>query len=261
MDIIDLSPEYHSLYFLCLEEWSSEIREAGDHKAAWFRKMQGKGLGVKLARDEAGTVGGMIQFLPVEHSTVEGKGLYFIPCTWVHGYKQGRGNFQKQGMGSALLEAAEAEAKSRGALGMAAWGLRLPFWMKASWYRKHGYRLADSMGMMGLVWKPFTPEAQPPRWIRPKKKPEIQPGMVTVTALLHGWCPAYNMSFERARRAAAEFGDKVVFRAVDTFDREAILEWGRADALFIDGREVRTGPPPSYEKIRKLIARQVGRLK
>ena len=49
------------LYCLCLEDWSPEMREAGDHKRAWYERMKGKGLRVKLALDEAGTVGGMIQ--------------------------------------------------------------------------------------------------------------------------------------------------------------------------------------------------------
>ena len=86
------------------------------------------------------------------------------------------------------------------------------------------------------------------------------PGKVTVTAFLNGWCPAQNMVLERAKRAAAESGDEVVFRQVDTFDREVVSEWVIADALFIDDKQVRTGPPPPYEKIKKLIARRVGKL-
>jgi len=52
----------------------------------------------------------------------------------------------------------------------------------------------------------------------------------------------------------------VVFREIDTFDRERFLEWGIADALFIDDKQVRTGPPPSYEKIKKIIAKRVRKL-
>ena len=118
----------------------------------------------------------MIQYLPIEHSPAQGSGLYFILCVWVHGYKQGRGNFQKKGMGTALLEAAEADARALGAAGMAAWGVVLPFWMRASWFRKHGYRKADTLGMMALVWKPFTADAAPPAWIRPRKKPARKKG-------------------------------------------------------------------------------------
>ncbi len=32
------------------------------------------------------------------------------------------------------------------------------------------------------------------------------------------------------------------------------------DGLFIDGKEVRTGPPPSYEKIKRLIEKRVRNL-
>ena len=37
----------------------------------------------------------------------------------------------------------------------------------------------------------------------------------------------------------------------------AMKEKGLSDALFINGKEIRTGPPPSFNKIRKKIARQV----
>ena len=260
MEIIDLPEEHKQLYFVCLEDWSEEMKEAGGHKETWYNKMKDKGLRVKLALDGDGEVGGMIQYIPIEHSCVEGNDLYFINCIWVHGYKKGRGNFQKKGMGKALLQAAETDVKDRGAKGMVTWGLLLPFWMKASWFKKYGYTKVDRQGIQVLVWKPFTDEAIPPKWIKQKKKPETISGRVTVTAFLNGWCPAQNLAFERAKRAATEFGDKVVFQGIDTSDREVFLEWGISDALFIDDKQVRTGPPPSYEKINKLIAKRVKRL-
>ncbi|MFC1940516.1 GNAT family N-acetyltransferase [Chloroflexota bacterium] len=262
MKIVDLTGEYERLYFVCLEDWSDEMKEAGNHKEVWYNKMKDKGLRVKLALGDDGEVGGMIQYVPAEHSLVESKELYFINCIWVHGHKQGRGNFQKRGMGKALLQAAESDAKIRGANGIAAWGIPLPFWMKAAWFRKQGYTKVDKQGFLGpvLLWKPLTDDGIPPKWIKRKKRPETTPGKVTVTAFLNGWCPAQNLVFERAKKAAAEFGDKVLFRKIDTFDRENFLEWGIADALFIDKKEVRTGPPPSYEKIRGMIANKVRKL-
>jgi GNAT superfamily N-acetyltransferase len=262
MKIIDLPEEHKQLYFVCLEDWNEEIKEAGDHKALWYGKMKDKGLRVKLALDDKGQVGGMIQYTPIEYAFAESKDLYFINCIWVHGYTQGRGNFQKHGMGTALLKAAEDDVKGLGGKGIAAWGVPLPFWMKASWFKKHGYKKVDSLGLLGqvLLWKPFSGDAEPPVWIRQKKKPETIPGKVAVTSFLNGWCPAQSTVFERAKRASAEFGDKVVFQAIDTFDKKTFLEWGISDALFVDGRQVRTGPPPSYEKIRKTIAGRVGKL-
>jgi len=263
MKIIDLQEEHKPLYFLCLEDWSDELKEAGNHKEVWYHKMKDRGLGVKLALDDNGEVGGMIQYIPIEHSCAAGNDLYFINCIWVHGYKEGRGNFQKKGMGKALLQAAETDAQSRGAKGIAAWGIPLPFWMKASWFRKQGYTKVDKQGFLGqvLLWKPFTDEAMPPRWIKEKKRPQVIPGKVAVTAFCNGWCPAQNLVLERAKRAAAEFGDKVVFQEINTFDRETFLAWGISDDLFIDGKKVRTGPPPPYQKIKKLIAGRVKKLK
>jgi GNAT superfamily N-acetyltransferase len=261
MKIVDLNEEHVPLYCLCLEDWSADISEAGDHKARWFEKFKDRGLRVKLALDDRGEVGGMIQYLPIERSTAQGEGLYMIQCVWVHGHKQGRGNFQKKGMGKALLEAAEKDAKDLGAVGMAAWGLLLPFWMKASWFRKHGYRQADRDGMAALVWKPFAKDAKPPRFIKLKKKPEKKPGVVTITAFKNGWCPAQNLTYERARRASVEFGNKVDFETIDTSDRTTMMEWGISDAVLIDGKQVGFGPPPSYQKIRKLIEARVRKLK
>ncbi len=260
MKVIDLAPEHVDEYCLCLEEWSDEIREAGTHKRRWFEKHRDQGLRVKLAVDENGTAGGMIQYLPIEQSPAAGTGLYFVLCIWVHGYKQGRGNFRKRGMGTALLSAAEDDARALGAKGLAAWGVSLPFWMRASWFRKHGYRKADRMGMMALMWKPFREDAEPPAWIRPKKKPQGEAGKVVVTGLLSGWCPAMSLVHERARRAAAELGPAVEFREVRTDDRAAFLEWGMSDALFIDGKELRSGPPPKYARIRGKIARKLKKL-
>lgn len=260
MQIVDLTDDYEQLYFCCLEDWSDESKEAGDHKETWYNKMKDKGLGIKLAVDDSGVVGGMLQYAPIEHSPASGEDLYFIYCIWVHGHKKGRGNFQKKGMGKALLQAAEADIKDKGAKGVAAWGVSLPFWMKASWFKKQGYTKVDKYGMLVLLWKPFTSDAVPPEWMREKKKPEVTPGKVTVTAFVNGWCPAQNMVCERARRVAAELGDRVEFRMINTFDRQVFSEWGVADALFIDGKPVRTGPPPSYDKIRKRIAKRVRKL-
>jgi hypothetical protein len=107
MKIIDLAPEHENLYFCCLEDWSDEIKEAGDHKACWYRKMKDRGLRVKLARDDNGVICGMIQYVPSEVSFIEGNDLYVVLCIWIHGHKQGIGNQQKKGMGKALLSAAE----------------------------------------------------------------------------------------------------------------------------------------------------------
>ncbi len=260
MEITDLNEKFYSTYFLCLEDWSDEIKEAGNHKESWFGLFKDKGLRVKIAV-ENDKVCGMIQYLPVEYSIIEGKDLYFINCIWVHGYNKGIGNFQKKGIGTKLLNAAEEDVKLLGGKGIAAWGVSLPFWMKASWFKKKGYKKIDKDGMAALLWKPFSNEAVPPAWIKQKKKPQPVEGKVTVTSFINGWCPAQNLIYERAKRACLECGEKVVFQEISTSDKKAVYEWGIADALFVDGKKIRTGPPPSYEKIKKIITKRVNRLK
>ena len=260
MEIIDLNENYYKQYFCCLEEWSDEMKEAGDHKEKWFNKMKEKGLVVKIAVKNEKAVG-MIQYTPAENSIIEGSDIYFINCIWVHGYKKGIGNHQKKGIGKALLKAAEEDIKSKNKKGIAAWGISLPFWMKASWFKKHGYKKVDKNGMAVLLWKPLSQDAVPPQWIKEKKKPVKTSGKVNVTSFINGWCPAQNIIHERAKRASKEFGDLVEFQEIHTFDRGVLCEWGISDAVFIDSKQVQSGPPPSFEKLKKKIAKRVKKLR
>jgi GNAT superfamily N-acetyltransferase len=262
MDIIDLKPEFLDTYLCCLEDYSDEIKEGEAHKRRWYQAMKNRGLRVKLAVADGKAVG-MIHYVPIEEGFAEGRDLYFVHCIWVHGYKnKGVGNWQKRGVGKALLEAAEKDARGLGAKGLVVWGMPIPVFMRAAWFKKHGYKKADRDGMMVLLWKPFADDAAAPRWIKMKEKPggKIK-GKVTVDAFIHGWCPSMNMCFERAKRAAKELGEAVEFRPVETLDRAVFLSRGVADGLFIDGKAVRTGPPPSYDKIRRKISKKIEKYK
>lgn len=100
MKIADITPETESHYFCCLEEYSDDIKEAGDQRQKWYNQMKDKGLKVKFALDDNNVIGGMIQYIPIEHSMFEGENLYVVLCIWVHGHKQGRGDYRKRGMGN-----------------------------------------------------------------------------------------------------------------------------------------------------------------
>ena len=67
--------------------------------------------------------------------------------------------------------------------------------------------------------------------------------------------------YERAKRASMEFADRVEFNTINTFKKEDIVKWGIMDALFVDNKSVNMGPPPSYKKIRKIIAGRVRKLR
>lgn len=260
MQVVDLCDDYVRTYLACLEEWSDEMTEAGDHKSRWYESMKDRGLRVKLALDEERRAVGMIQYLPVEQSIAEGEGLYMVLCIWVHGYPQGVGDHQGHGIGSALLAAAEADAEQLGAKGLAAWGITLPFWMRSSWFKKHGYETADRSEGRELVWKRFSVDAEAPKWVTPGSAPEPVDGQVTMTAYLSGWCPAMNLTYERSRRVAEDLGEPVVFVPIDTSDPAAMRRHGQNDAVFLDGKKLQRGAPPSYDKIRKKTQKRVRRV-
>lgn len=257
MEIIDLSEEYEATYCKCLEDWSAEFDDAGDRKREWLARKKAEGLRVKLARDERGEIVGMIQYIPIEGAPAVGADLYYVYCVWVHGHKQGVGNRQKRGIGSTLLAAAEDDAKARGAKGIAAWGLSLPVFMRSKWFKKRGYAVADKEGAIELCWKKFDPAAVPPRLLRRKKAPEPQAGRVTVTCFRDGWCPSQNITCERMKRAAQEHRDAVSYVEIDTIPRDTREEWGIGDAIFVDRRQVDSGPPLSYGAIQKILKKAV----
>lgn len=263
MKIIDLEKKYESLYMVCLEDWSDEMKEAGNHKCTWYEKMKDKGLGVKLAIDDKEQVIGMIQYVPIEYSPAMGEGLYFVDCIWVHGHKDGVGNQQKQGAGWQLLQAAEEDIKEKGGLGLVVWGLKMPIWMKASWFKHQGYKTIDKAGMALLLWKPFSPHAKKPHWVKQKvKEPGAgeHPGQVTVMAFYNGRCQVPCIALERTRQVCETFDDEVVFIPVDTFDRKVFMKWGITDGIFVEGKNLSNGPPLSKDKIKKHIEKEIKKL-
>jgi len=81
-----------------------------------------------------------------------------------------------------------------------------------------------------------------------------------VTSFVNGWCTVGTLTAERARRVAGEFGDAVAFHEIDTSEHTTVAEWGLADALFVDGKQVMTGPPISPDRLRNIVRKRVARL-
>lgn len=76
---------------------------------------------------------------------------------------------------------------------------------------------------------------------------------MAITAFIHGYSPAQNAMFERVKRAAEAFKDKVDLITIDASDWDTFLEWGISNAIYLEGKNISTGPPKSYKKIWKLI--------
>lgn len=259
--IVCIDKTTEGAWLVCLKEWAHEpgrtdprADRATAHRAAWYRRLKDHGLRVKLALADDGVVGGMIQYLPIEHSGATGRDLYFVQCTWVHGYAEGPGNLQGRGMGKALLAAAERDVMERGAKGLAAWGNTFPGWMPVAWLLRQGYVEADRAGARVLVWKAFVPDALEPKWRVPRKTPPRVPGEVRVTAFLNPWCSDSCDFHERVAEVVPEVGDDVRFERVDTSSPEVLNEWGIENAVFVNDRQITRG----VEELREVIQEELG---
>jgi hypothetical protein len=62
-------------------------------------------------------------------------------------------------------------------------------------------------------------------------------------------------TYAKVRRVAAQFGDKVTLKEYPA-DHDSLAKYGRADGLFIAGKERIIGPA-SEEEIRKAIAEEL----
>ncbi len=257
--IIDLTPELEGLYLNCLTDDREWISETGDGKRAWYEAMKPRGLRVKLALDEEGRPEGMVQYLPVEESFVKGRDLLFLYCIWVMKDERRGVDRQGRGVGSALLDAFEEDARKNGKKGTAAWGVTFPGFMRADWFEGRGYAVADVEGVQALLWKAWDASAPKPAWTRALKKPEADPRVVKVAAYRYGWCPEINKAFERAKLAAADLGPGVSYEEYDTKDERVMREWGITDALFIDGVEIPLGPAPSRDSLEAAMKASMAR--
>lgn len=259
----DLQIDDELEYCHCLESWSDEMAESGSHKEHWLARMKNEGLGVKIAVTDEGKYAGMIQYYPSRFSpaVIPSEDTWFIHCIWVHGYKQGQGNYQGKGIGKALLLSAEDDIRDRGGKIVLAWGLKLPFWMKSKWFKKNGYRHSDQTGMQELVQKNLVDSEYRAAWRREKKSPAPvdENGLLQVTTFMSGACTVTAIAYERLKKVIA--GLPVNSRLIDSSLPENLEEWGLSDQLFIGSKKVPIGPPPSQEKLRRILNRELRKMK
>ena len=95
--LIDVTGETENIFFRCLHDEIPEDPRAIAIRRSWYERNIENGLRAKLLILNDGRIGGLCQYIPIEHSHLVGEDLLAILCVWVHGYDHGVGNQQTQG--------------------------------------------------------------------------------------------------------------------------------------------------------------------
>lgn len=221
-------------------------------KRAYCAAMMPEGMKAKLAYDDAGRTVGHIEYLPIEVALnrVAGRGLTFINCVWVPPSQQ------RQGIGSALLNAciADAKAKHKGIAVIAYEGID---YMPASFFLKRGFEVVEQEGPCSLLWRKWA-AVEPPRFLPRKYKPKLSKGVVTIDFFWNGQCPHSGRMLERVRKVVREMRDRVVLNEVETNSRARIKRYGLADGFFMNGKMV-AWYPQSEAEIKRVIENALGK--
>ena len=248
----DMQPEDEVFVGSCThvnetDEWDAICAK----RIEWFhRACDEKGLRIKVALVD-GKHAGFLYLYPIETSPwgPVGKDLMIITCLVAHS------KFKNQGVGKALMNTAEEEARKQDKKGVVLYGY---YWdrrwfMDAPYFEKLGYEVVQRKNNEALLWKRFNDSAQPPRFFEIRYKFKPVKGKVVVDLFYTHSCLTTFTEAERVRKVCAEFGDKVVLNQYNSDDPETLHKYGVWRAIYVNGSGIGWGYEAPWEGIREAI--------
>ena len=234
------------------EEWDASCQR----RIPRLREMQTQGMRVKVALFD-GQHAGFLYLLPIEIAPTGpvGQDLSVIQCLTVKNELKG------QGIGHALVAAAEEEARSQGRKGIVVTGFYHDFWfMPAPFFEACGFTVVRRQGKAAILWKVFADRAQtPPVPDFMERRYRFTPieGKVAIDLFWSRSCLTTDTEAQRVREVVAEFraefGDAVALRKYCSDDPAIRARYGIERAIFIDGQEVGWGYEAPKEGLREAI--------
>ena len=208
-------------------------------------KIQSREGEAKLAY-VGGEYAGFIQYYKTDASPakVAGENTYYICCMEV--LEKHRG----QGVGRALLDAAMAEMKDAKGVAVSSYQ---DTWMSKSYFLRQGFQVVAEEGPMSLLFKRFTPDAQPPRQIEQSFRASFGEGQVVLDTF-PGMCqcPFSLLFYERVKKIAREEGAEI--REHPLKNRSDLIRYGvNPYATLINGKDPWYDPTIPDDQIRAYI--------
>lgn len=163
----------------------------------------------------------------------------------------------RSGIGRALVEAVERDARRLGRTGVTTVGFRdLPgaeWFLPAAFFEHLGYEPVDERGRAVLLWKLFSDRARRPRFLAPAYVFEPIPGKVVVDLFWNDFCQTSSIEAQRVRDVRTELPGCVVLREFRADDREVLHAREIERGTYVNGREISWGYEASKAGIRKAI--------
>jgi len=253
IDIRDMQAEDEYFVSTCTHVDESPEQDAcGRRRAVLLRDLVPRGARVKVALQDGEHVG-FAYGIPIEHCPWGplGEDLMVIPCLCV------MERAAKRGIGRALVESIETDARDADRKGTTSMGFRdLPgaeWFMPVAFFEHIGYEAIDRRDRYTLLWKPFSDAAKRPCFLEPSYTYEPVEGKVVVDLFWNGFCQTSNIEAERVREVCAEFGDQAILNEYCAEDRDVLLSCQIPRAIYVNGREIGWGYEAPRDGIRVAI--------
>jgi GNAT superfamily N-acetyltransferase len=228
---------------------SGEIDASAAMRIDYLKNGWKLGLRVKVAFLNQTPVG-FLYLLPIDISPWGplGKDLNVIPCLYIT--EQGKG----EGIGRALLSAAESESRRAGAKGIVTYGYYNDFWfMPASYFEKIGFTPVQRRGTEALLWKVLDASAEPPQFMTRKYEFKPVADRIVVDLFWNQFCQTSSIEARRVREVASEFGSNVILNEYPAEDPVIRASHNLARGIFVNGREIGWGYEAPREGIHDAI--------
>lgn len=213
-------------------------------------------MSTKIAIDEGGKPLGFIHAVPIDipSSYMIGKDLMVITCLTINYqlvYKQIHGS----GVGRALVQSIEKEAKEKCFKGLAVYAYTDEYWfMPSVFFEKLNFKRTSNDSN---IWVKKWAEVENPIKLNNKYKYTQSIGKVVID---YFWSPSCLTTCEEAansREVTSEFANKVELNEYRTDIPEIFSRYGIARAIYINGKRKDWGYAAPKDELRKEIKKAI----
>ncbi|MDQ1281474.1 MAG: N-acetyltransferase [Thermoproteota archaeon] len=253
--VMNMKDEHLRYVSLCThtdEKENSECLQAADMRLQWLKDAAKRGMKTEVAINEKGEPLGFIHMVPIKSpcSGMIGRDLMVIPCLTIN-YQLVYKRLQGTGVGRALVQACEKEARKRKFKGLAVYAYSGDFWfMPSLFFQKLGFERIPSTN----IWIKKWDEVEDPKEPTINYKYVPIPGKVVID---YFWSPSCLTTCQEAiniRDVVSEFESRVVLNTHRADDPEIFKNHGLIRALYINGKRKDWGYAAPKDALRKEIA-------